>query len=181
VIATLKEKTMKHTRSLTILITLVSLVSLALVSTAVAAGPDPKATPLPGQGTLEIQNLDHEITVTYRGTGYTLHRHGVLRLAVDAGQNDFDYFCGGHKYFVGDVKVAARGTTTVTLQADGCADTVVNAPAPAPPTALELQQAYNDGFSNGFFCQTRETNYSSNPLIQAEYDRGYTAGFTYCN
>src|SRR5574341_634109 len=100
-------------RKLTTPIIFVCLVSLALVSAAFAAGPDPKAAPAPGQGTLEIKNLDHEVTVAYKGTGYNIHRFGTLRLAADAGQNDFDYFCGGLKYFVGDVKVAAGKTTTV--------------------------------------------------------------------
>jgi hypothetical protein len=172
---------MKH--KLIILTTLGALISLALVSAAAAAGPDPRAIPGSGQGTLEIKNLDHEITVAFQGTGYTLHRFGTLRLAADAGQNDFDYFCDGKKYFMGDVNVTAGKTTTVTLRAAGCASTTVNAPAagPALPSAAEFDMALDAGFNDGFFCQTRNTSYSSNPLLQAEYNRGYDAGFTYCN
>jgi hypothetical protein len=166
-------------RKLTTLIIFISLVSLALVSAAVAAGPDPKAVARPGQGTLEIKNLDHEITVSYNGTGYNIHRYATLRLAVEPGQNDFDYFCGGLKYFVGDVKVAAGATTTVTLQANGCADTLVSAPTATPPTSQQLLDAYNEGFLDGFLCRAREA-FSSNPVIQAEYNRGYDAGAVFC-
>ncbi len=157
---------------LAILITLVTVLSLALVGAGLAAGPDPEAQPGPGQGVLEIQTLDHEITVAYQGTGYNIHRFSRLRLAVNPGSNDFDYFCGNTKYFVGDVFVQAGQTTTVTLQPGECAEPVVSQPGPVDLLAI----AYNDGFADGSSCGVYQKFYSDDPDIQDAYVQGYHDG-----
>jgi hypothetical protein len=150
-------------------------VSLLLAGAAVAAGPDPSTSAKPGQGTLAIVTLDNEITVAFQGTGYNIHRFSSLHLAVTPGQNDFDYFCGNTKYFVGNVHVAAGQTTTVTLQPGLCEQPVVSQPK-AGPTPTQLAQAQTDGFTDGLGCAKHNDSYSTDPALQAAYDSGYDSG-----
>jgi hypothetical protein len=169
--STIKEPLMKH-RLFTI-ITVVALLAFGLVGTSLAAGPDPETPATASQGTLEIVTLDHEITISYMGTGYNIHRYSTLRLAVTPGQNDFDYFCGSTKYFVGGVAVEAGSTTTVTLQPGECDEPVVSDPQVIDP----LAQAYADGYADGFNCNALNYWYSSDPDIFNAYANGYFDGY----
>lgn len=157
------------------LFSLVAMASLLLVGAAVAAGPDPATPAKAGQGTLEIVTQDHEITVAYNGTGYNIHRFSSLHLAVTPGQNDFDYFCGNTKYFVGGVQVAAGQTTTITLQPGLCEEPIVVQPKPVPSPA-ELELAYIAGYEQGLVCGKYNASYSDDPALQSAYDAGYLAG-----
>jgi len=73
--------------------------------------------------------------------GYNIHRNAVLRLVLNAGQNDFNYSCGDKQYFQGGVNVKAGQTTTVTLQPNGCVE-----PGPlAAPTLTPQQECEASG------------------------------------
>src|SRR5258707_14041831 len=102
------------------LLTAGAMFALTLAGQALAAPEDAEAMPTKQQGILLIQAQDNEITVAKDGTGYNIHRFSTLRLVVDAGQNDFDYFCGNTKYFIGNMNVQAGQTVTVALQPGLC-------------------------------------------------------------
>jgi len=165
---------------LTLLVGLVALLLTMFVGAAVAAGPDPATPAKPGQGTLEIVTLDHEITVAYDGTGYNIHRFSTLHLPVAPGQNDFDYFCGNTKYFVGGVQVVAGQTTTITLQPGLCQEPVVSQPK-APPSPAELELAFEAGYLDGLTCGKPNYSFSTDPALQAAYNSGFDAGGVVAN
>lgn len=72
------------------------------------------------QTALRLLSDSNEYTIAYQGVGYNLHAFSVLQLPVNPGQNDFDYFCNGNKYFAGGMVVPENSILTVSLVADGC-------------------------------------------------------------
>jgi hypothetical protein len=156
---------------------LVASLVLGIVGMVSAAPQDPDATPGTGQGVLFIQTQDNEITVAKDGEGYNIHRFSTLRLVVNAGQNDFDYFCGSTKYFIGNVQVVAGETTTVMLKPGLCAEPVVSHVGSKSYNSFALQTAYTIGFLDGLYygCQgqTPNTNYSPNAAEQSAYNEGF--------
>lgn len=81
------------------------------------------------QTALRLLSDSNEYTIAFQGVGYNLHALSVLQIPVNPGQNDFDYFCNGNKYFAGGIVVPENSILTVSLVADGCQ--AVNAGAQA--------------------------------------------------
>jgi len=162
-----------------LLVCVLLIVGVGLVA---AAPQDPAALPTSGQGTLLIQTQGNEITVAKDGVGYNIHAFSALRLVVAAGQNDFDYFCGNTKYFIGGVQVEVGQTTTVTLQPSLCVNPTVSQASSKSSGSDAEQAAYAAGFLDGLYspdCQnpSPNANYSSNLAEQAAYNEGYGEGF----
>lgn len=164
-------------KKLLVSIAMVVVLVVSMVGMVAAAPQDPDSMPGAGQGVLFIQTQDNEITVAKDGEGYNIHRYSTLRLVVNAGQNDFDYFCGTTKYFIGNVQVTAGETTTVMLKPGLCAEPVVGHTGSKSYDDFTLQTAYTIGFLDGLYydCQnqTPNTNYSPDPKIQGAYNEGF--------
>jgi hypothetical protein len=160
------------------LIIIATALSLTVVGAAFAAPQDADATPTGSQGILLIQTQDNEITVAKDGQGYNIHRFSTLRLVVNAGQNDFDYFCGNTKYFVGDMHVQAGSTTTVTLQPGKCEQPITNTTDENALSQEEYQLLWASGYTAGFFCSDPVLEITwTDAQLDAYYD-GYGEGVT---
>jgi hypothetical protein len=161
------------------LFTAVSLFGLTLAGQALAAPQDPQAQPGKDQGVLLVQTQDNEITVAKDGEGYNIHRFSTLRLVVNAGQNDFDYFCGNTKYFVGNIKVQAGQTTTVALQPGLCEQPITtSSKADDSLSPADYQLMWSIGNFDGWNCITTPPAHPKawSAAQQKAYDDGYANG-----
>ncbi len=165
-----------------ILLTSMAALSLAavafpVVGNVLAAPQDPNAQPNANQGLLVLQTQDNEIAVAKDGQGYNIHRFSTLRLVVDAGQNDFDYFCGNTKYFVGDVKVQAGQTTTVTLQPGKCEEPVTTTAGSSSDTLspADYKLMWSIGNFDGWNCLS--TPPAQPPAWTAAQQSAYNDGY----
>jgi len=165
-------------KKLTIIFIAASLV-LALAGTAFASPQDPFITPDAQQGVLLIKAHDNEITIAKDGAGYNLHRFASLRLVVEAGQNDFDYFCGNTKYFVGNMLVKAGQTTTVTLQPGKCEEPTITTTTTNKSDVLspaDYQIMWSIGNADGWSCADHAYPPSWTAAQQSAYSDGYANG-----
>jgi len=157
-----------------------SVFAMTLAGQALAAPQEITVVPGKGQGTLLIQAQDNEITVAKDGTGYNIHRFSTLRLVVDAGQNDFDYFCGNTKYFIGGMNVQAGQTVTVALQPGKCEEPVTTSSKPASDSLspADYQLMWSIGNADGWSCTTTPPAHPKgwSAAQQSAYDDGYANG-----
>jgi hypothetical protein len=155
-----------------------SVFALTLAGQALAAPQDADAMPTQQQGILLIQAQDNEITVAKDGTGYNIHRFSTLRLVVDAGQNDFDYFCGNTKYFIGNMNVQAGQTVTVALQPGKCEEPITTSSKPASDSLspADYQIMWSIGNADGWVCALHATPAGWSKAQQSAYDDGYANG-----